>query len=340
MSISAKELAAKLNISAATVSMVLNNKPGISPATRTLVLDAAKQYGYEFTKKMEDNEPHPVIHFIIYKKNGSIVTDTPFFNQIIEGINIQCQKYQCRQQITYVYENPSIQSRINEIYKLECTGIILLATEMSPEDYKYFAKLEVPIVVLDNYFEEILYDTVSINNTQGAYLATKYLYQKGHTKIGYLHSKMEIGNFKERKDGYIKALSNYHLMDSQKYMYTVSPTMEEAYEDIKHYLSYSPELATAYFADNDIIAVAALRAFKEQGFSIPDEISVIGFDDMPVCTLTEPPLTTMSVPKLQLGELAVERLMQKINKTAHETIKIEVATTLIERKSVKNSSVY
>lgn len=334
MSISAKELAAKLNMSAATISMVFNNKPGISQSTRTMVLEAAKQYGYESSKKSDDNLPNPIIHFVIYKKHGNIVTDTPFFSQITEGINLQCQKYNCRQQITYVYENTSIQARINEIYKLECSGILLLGTEMNPEDYKHFSKLDVPIVVIDNYFEDMCYDSVLINNLQGAYLAVKNLIQNGHKKIGYLHSNTDIGNFSERKDGYCKALSGAQLLNSS-YICQVSPTSEDGYEDMKQYLSNSPELASAYFADNDIIATAALRAFKEFGIRVPDDVSIIGFDDMPICTLTDPPLTTMQVPKLQLGILAVDRLMSKIDKTANGNVKIELSTKLINRKSVK-----
>lgn len=335
MSISAKELAAKLNISAATVSMVFNNKPGISPVTRNMVLEAAKQYGYESSKKSDDNQPNPVIHFIIFKKHGNIVTDTPFFGQVTEGINLQCQKHNCRQQISYVYENKSIQSRINEVYKFECSGILLLGTEMDPEDYKYFSKIDVPIVVLDNYFEDICYDSVLINNIQGAYFATKYLIRNGHKKIGYLHSNATIGNFTERRDGYLKALLNHQIPSNDNYICPISPTQEAAYEDMKQYLNTSPELATAYFADNDIIAVAALRALKEAGIRVPEDVSLIGFDDLPICSLTEPQLTTMNVPKLELGALAVDRLMSKINKDSKETVKIEISPTLVERKSVR-----
>lgn len=335
MSISAKELATKLNISAATVSMVFNNKPGISPATKAMVLEAAKEFGYEPAKKAEESQPNQIIHFIIYKKHGNVVTDTPFFAQIMEGINLQCQKYHCRQQITYVYENPSLQTRLNDIYKLECSGILLLATEMEPKDFKHFEKLNVPIVILDNYFEDIKHDSVLINNTQGAYSATKHLIQNGHKQIGYLHSNIEIGNFKERRDGYYKALSAHQLPVNDNFISSVTPTSEGAYEDIKRYLDTSPKIASAYFADNDIIAVAAMRAFKEAGFKIPEDISIIGFDDLPICTLTEPALTTMSVPKLQLGALAVDRLVNQINNNTNEIIKIEVAPTLTERRSVR-----
>lgn len=335
MSISAKELAAKLNISAATVSMVFNNKPGISPTTRSMVVEAAKEYGYESSKRSYAEQTAPIIHFIIYKKHGNIVNDTPFFSQVMEGINLECQKHNCRQQVTYIYENASIQSRINEVYKLECSGVLLLGTEMTPDDYKHFSNFNVPIVVLDNYFEDICYDSVLINNTQSSYLATSYLIKNGHSKIGYLHSKTIIGNFTERRDGYLKALSVHNIPNNENFFCPVSPTSEAAYDDMIHYLNKCPELASAYFADNDIIAAAALRAFKEFGMKIPDDISIIGFDDMPLCTLTDPQLTTMCVPKSQLGALAVDRLINKITSNTKEIVKIEVATTLIERNSVK-----
>ena len=101
MSISAKELAQKLNISAATVSMVLNRKPGISEKTRNLVLDAAREYGYDFSKKWDTAEEKGSILYVIYKKHGTVVADTPFFSQLTEGIEQACKGKGFELQITY-----------------------------------------------------------------------------------------------------------------------------------------------------------------------------------------------------------------------------------------------
>ena len=162
--------------------------------------------------------------------------------------------------------------------------------------------------------------------------ATSYLVNHGHQQIGYLRSKIRIKNFLEREDGFCKGLSTQKRSD---YIFDVEPTSEGAYHDMKALLEKSPKLPTAFFADNDIIAISCMKALKEKGFRLPEDISVIGFDDiMPLCEIIEPKLTTMRVPKQRLGMLAVDRLIANINNEAKEIIKLEVSTELVERDSV------
>ena len=272
MSISAKELAQKLNISAATVSMVLNRKPGISEKTRNLVLDAAREYGYDFSKKWDTAEEKGSILYVIYKKHGTVVADTPFFSQLTEGIEQACKGKGFELQITYFYENKDIGAQIQELSEKNCQGILLLGTEMDVEYFQPFTRLKVPMVVLDTYFEELDCDSVLINNVQGAYLATNYLIDKGLGEIGYLRSSYPIGNFEERADGYYKALRHHDLPTSHPYVHRLTPSMEGAYTDMSEILREKPPVAPAYFADNDLIAAGAMRAFKEFGYKIPRSV--------------------------------------------------------------------
>lgn len=335
MSISAKELAQKLNISAATVSMVLNRKPGISEKTRNMVIEAAKEYGYDFSKKWDSGEAKGIIQYVIYKKHGTVVGDTPFFAQVIEGIEQACRAEGYELSITYFYENQDIGSQIQALSSKNCQGILLLGTEMDVDYFPPFAKLKVPMVVLDTYFEELNCDSVLINNVQGAYRATNYLIEKGMTEIGYLRSSYPIGNFDERADGYYKALRHHGIPTGHPYVHLLTPSMEGAYADMVEILKGHPPVASAYFADNDLIAAGAMRAFKENGYRIPEDISIIGFDDMPICEFLDPPLTTMEVPKKRLGELAVKQPIQKILQEPKVTTKTEISVKLHERKSVK-----
>ena len=335
MSISAKELAQKLNISAATVSMVLNRKPGISEKTRSMVIEAAKEYGYDFSKKWDLSEEKGNIQYVIYKKHGTVVGDTPFFSQVTEGIEHACKEEGYDLQINYFYENQDINAQIQALSEKNCQGILLLGTELDVDYFPPFSKLKVPMVILDSYFEELNCDSVLINNVQGAYRATNYLIEKGMTNVGYLRSSYPIGNFAERGDGYYKALRHQHLPTSHNFVHDLTPSMEGAYLDMIHILQEKPAMAQAYFADNDLIAAGAMRALKEFGFRIPEDISIIGFDDMPICDFLDPPLTTMEVPKKRLGELAMKQLVQKISKEPKLTVKIEVSVKLHERKSVR-----
>ena len=122
--------------------------------------------------------------------------------------------------------------------------------------------------------------------------------------------------------------------DNFNFEFRVSPTIYGAYNDMKAYLERSVELPTAFFADNDIIAFGCARALKEYGLRIPEDISIIGFDNTDLCEIMEPALSTMHVPKRRLGALAVDRLIAKINGETDETVKVELSTELIERDSV------
>lgn len=338
MSITAKELAQKLNVSTATVSMVLNRKPGISEKTRNIVIEAAKEHGYKFSKKWDSSEEKGIIQYVIYKKSGTVVSDTPFFSQLIEGIEQACKTKGYEVQITYLYENQDINTQIQTLSEKTCQGILILGTEMDVDCFSHFLKLKIPMVILDTYFEDLDCDSVLINNVQGAYRATNYLIEKGMKTVGYLRSSYPIGNFAERADGYYKSLRHHEISTSHPYVHMLTPSMEGAYVDMLTILQNNPPIAEAYFADNDLIAAGAMRAFKEKGFQIPEDISIIGFDDMPICEFLDPPLTTMEVPKKKLGEIAVNQLFEKIHNNSKDIIKIELSVKLHERNSVREKT--
>lgn len=335
MSISAKELAQKLNISAATVSMVLNRKGGISPATQQKVLNAAREYGYDLSKYYLYEEETRSICFLNYKKNGKVVTDSPFFAEIAEGISNACKAKGISLNIDYIYGSDPIAPQLKTLSGADFSGLILLGTEMEPMDFEPFLSVPCPIIVLDCYYDDIPFDTVLINNIQGAYNATGYLAKQGFTKIGYLKSSVRIANFDERADGYYKALRNYDIKKNQTFVHELSPSLEGAYADMKALLAGNISLAEAYFADNDWIAAGAMRALLEAGICIPEDVSIIGFDDVPICSFLAPPLTTMHVYKHELGALALEQLLNKMNSTSRTPIKSELSATLVERASVK-----
>ena len=335
MDMSAKELAKLINVSPATVSMVFNNKPGISEATRELVLDTAAKYGYTPKKADASAQASRVIQLVNYKKHGKIAADTPFFAQLTEGISKECTRRNCALHISYFYESMDIASQLSALNEVDSIGMLLLAPEMDPEDFRIFRDISVPIVVLDCYYDELDYDCVLINNIQGAFRATNYLIQCGHRKVGYLASNLKISNFKERSDGYYKELRANDISTSHPYVHAISPVSDEGYRDMMAILDENPPVADAYFADNDIIAASAMKAFREHGYSIPEDVSFIGFDDMPLCDLMVPALSTMNVRKQELGAAAVQRLLDRVEAPQKEHLKISMATRLVKRESVK-----
>ncbi len=329
MAISDKQIAGKLGISPSTVSLVLNNKPGISQATRQRVFDALDELGCSDRKPRGSTFASASVSFIIYKTHGKVLTDTPFFSQLIEGLQEQCGKYGHHLHILYANEAITRAS-----LPTECVGAIVLATEMTSADMAPIKELGLPFLVLDCHFLCGEFDSVTIDNVQGAFIATEHLIEMGHKKLGHFRSSTLINNFIERREGFLLALRNAKISKESSTEISVEPTVDGAYRDMCAVLDRGIPLATAYFADNDIIATGCIRALKEHGIRLPEDVSVIGFDDMPMCEAIEPPLSTVRVPKQRMGMLAVERLMSRINRETGEYVRIAVKTSLIIRDSV------
>jgi len=276
------------------------------------------------------------IRLVIYKKHGLVVGDTPFFSRLIEEIDREARKNSYNLMISYVNETDEKKDEAISIPRESNTaGLIILATEMKLEDLRKFEEAGIPLIVLDSYFIRHKVDTVKINNCEGAYEAASYLIRMGHREIRYLHSSAWIHNFEERKYGYEDALKNNKLNADKNYIINLEPTIEGAYRDMKKQLEKGVGIPSAFFADNDIIAFGALKALKEKGYRIPEDVSIIGFDDMPYCMMADPPLTTIRVYNSSMACIAVRRLIEKIETNSEETVKIEVDTRLIVRNSVR-----
>ncbi len=334
MSITAKQLAARLGLSEAAVSLALNNKPGVSSATRRRVVETARVLGYDFSRKASPDVRKGTLCFVIYKKSGAVVDDTPFFAALSDGISMGCrrERYDCV--IRYLYEDDGIESQVYMLSEAKFAGVILLATEMDEAALKRFSQINMPMVVLDAYFEQLDYNFILINNIQGAYMATEHLIRRRREQPGYLRSAYPISNFDQRADGFYKAIRAHGMSTAKSPVHRLTPSQEGAYEDMKNLLAAGEEPAGCYFADNDNIAFGAILALREAGYRIPEDVAVVGFDDMPACEYFNPPLTTIMVPKLFMGETAAMRLVQLIEGRNSTPLKIEVSTRLIRRKSV------
>lgn len=340
MSLKLKDIADRLNISQATVSLALNNRQGVSQQTREKVLEVAAEMGYNMDSLSRvSGAKQKNIRFIIYKKHGNIVSDTPFFSALIEGIDEEARDNNYNVVISYIKEEEN-KFKLKELIRDNpLDGIIVLATEMNKRDLEFFDSVSVPMVMLDSFFSDNKFDTIVINNVLGSYQGTKYLINKGHEKIGYLQSSVDINNFHERKEGFLKALGHSNIKPMPEYVFELAPTLEGSYRDMIRILDSQPILPTAFYSDNDNIAFGAMKALKEKGIDIPKDVSIVGFDDMPFCDMVDPALTTIRVHKQSMGRLAVKRLIQRINgEDCGVTINIEVNTEIVERKSVIDKS--
>ena len=337
MSITAKELAKQLGLSPSAVSIALNNKPGISTETRKRVLEAAKISNYDFSKLSEKKTSTGIIYFLIYIKDGTVVYDNPFIEQVTEGIKDACNCNEYKLIVKNLYEDGDISESLNSIIYSDCDGIIILGTEMQKPDFMYLKNLEIPIVLIDTYCDFPNIDCVMINNSQGAYNAAMYLIHQHIGQPGYLHSSYSIHAYEERKSGFFNAIKSSGLPVSKSIVHSLCPSVEGAYADMIEILEHGEPVSSCYFADNDNIAIGAMKAFKQKGYKIPSDVSIIGFDNIPLSTSVIPALSTVHIPKQILGKTAAQRLIDVIHSDEYYPVKIEISPTLIHRKSVLNN---
>lgn len=335
--ITAKELAKLLGLSEAAVSMALNGKAGVSRETRERVVAAARRHGYDFSrireKSFDQKHLNGTVCFVLFFKHGAVVADTPFFSQLTQGIETECRSFGYNLAVRYFYEGENATEEFTAINAQGYGGAIVLGTEMGEHEFDYLGQLRLPFVLLDTYSDRTACDCVLINNRQGAFSATSYLITKYKSQAGYLHSAYPIHNFSERADGFYKAIREHGMSSSQCIRHALTPSMEGAYADMRSILMSKEPLARCYFADNDLIAAGAMRALTEAGLRIPQDVAIIGFDDMPLCAYTSPSLSTVGVPKQFMGKIAAQRILARMNAPEANTTTTEINTSLIKRGS-------
>lgn len=332
MKVSVKKISEITGFSPSTVSNALNYKRGVNAETAARIMRVAQDLGY-----FEENRISKV-KFVMYKRNGTVVEDTPFFHQMIAGIEQECRA--CGMEMLLCNldrRSPDFQEELKWLINDKNSALIFLGTEMADDDKDLIRSITSPLVIVDYWSEDMTFDAVLINNADSARMATEYLISKGHQEIGYLQGDFRIKPFRSRAVGYQTALRKAGLTVRKELVFTLPCDMQGAYEKMKLLLSKKPVLPTAFFADNDMIALGAMKAMSESGIRIPEDVSIVGFDDLSFSAISSPPLTTLRVPKQEMGRTAVRRLRDIIQDNNDALrLKVQVCTQFIERESVKS----
>lgn len=329
MKVSIKDISEQTGFSASTVSNALNHKRGVNAATSEEIFKVARKLGYINESRVSK------VKFVVYERNGLIIEDTPFFPALIDGVEKECKNYGLEMIMCYLNQyDKDYEKQVNQLIHDDSTAVILLGTELMDEDVEIYKGATCPFIMLDWWTEDMVFDGVLINNADSARIAVEYLIRNGHKEIGYLRGDYRIKAFRSRSVGYKDAMQRWGLDVRSQYTVTLGTTSNGAYRDMVKFLENEPELPTAYFADNDMIALGAMKALQEKGYRIPEDVSIVGFDDLTFSEVSTPPLTTLRVPKREMGQLAVRRLMDIIRGDRIKT-KIQVCTSFVERKSVK-----
>lgn len=335
--ITSKDIASQLGLSPAAVSIALNGKPGVSEATRRLVIETAKRMGYDPEKLAAVVSRRKRICFVFYVDQIiGIAESTTFSSFVLEGAETAASLKGYSIMVRYVRRGEPFMKQLEDICA-EADGFIIFGTDVSaetePEMKEFLASVfPKPVVIIDNPENFGIADCVTNDNYNGARMAAEYLIERGCRNIGYLRSRYRNSNFALREAGLVSALRDAGLELAATVDTEIS--FDEAYISIQEYLKSAPALPDGFFAENDIIAAAALRAFSSNGIRVPDEVSVMGFDDVSVCELTVPSLSTVHSYKEQLGSAAVNILAYRFSSAA-ENIKSMSGGAMNVRISMK-----
>lgn len=330
-----RDIAKQVGVSPATVSNALNGKPGVSEKNAKKILEVAKKMGYT-SKKVTYGVTKPPVRLVLFKRHGMVVMDTQFFMELIESIERECQSEGLELMITNIHagQDADYKDRIRAICMEECSGILLLATEMSASDLRLFDHCASPLVAIDNLFSHEAVHAVVMNNYDAGYMATHALYAAGHRHIGHITSTVEFSNIRYRRKGYEAAMAQNKLEVNPTDIWRVRPTLEGAYEDMKRLLEEKRILPTAFFVGNDIMAVGCMRAMQESGTQVPNDVSLIGMDDMSICQIASPQISTMRVYRREMGITAVRMLLNIGRDMSESILKTQISVKLVERQSV------
>ncbi len=327
------------DVSVSAVSIVLNNKPGVSDETRKRILHILAENGIFPKVANLFDEAKGIIRFCKIVKHGRIINDkhNVFLSDYVDGMveEAKSQRY-IVEFITYGAD--SVSDIVKDLKKTKSLqGCIILATELDPEDIPLFAKLDIPYVFLDAMYQFAQGSFVTMDNHGMVFDAIRYLKACGHRSIGML-SATGCSNFALRREAFELSLKSLCLEFDPKKVFTLSSIHENSFKDMEAILNTinRKDLPTAFFACNDMVAIGAMQAIHASGLRLPEDISMIGFDDLPASTVVIPPLTSMSVPKFRIGKAAVSLLLEKIEFSSQNDVshKIMIGGSLVLRDTV------
>jgi LacI family transcriptional regulator/LacI family repressor for deo operon, udp, cdd, tsx, nupC, and nupG len=332
--VTVKDVAELAGVSTATVSRVLNNHPQVADETRFKVLWAMEQLSYQPSRvarrlRMEASQ-------IL----GLIISDiaNPFFTSVVRGIEDVAYANQYSLLLCNSDEDPVKEAMYVEVLQAErVAGIIISSIDENSTSCESLLRNGVPIVAMDRRLRPFDVDTVLVDNVKGAYQATSHLIHLGHRRIGLIGGPSRITTGRERREGYEKAVSEHGAELDQSLIKIGDFKQDSGYQRACELLEMD-DPPTAIFTANNLMTLGALNAIHEKGLNIPQDVAIVGFDDMPWATSLNPPLTAVAQPTYELGQVAAEMLLARIADRDHPIQEIKLETALIIRQSCGSKS--
>lgn len=330
MNLTLKDIAAKAKVSIKTVSRVINDEPMVSKDTRSKVKTIIEELGYQ---------PNLVARSLKKRKSntiGFIIPDigNPAFTEMVKGCmdSLNSKGYYT---LLGSYEDDSKKEVdfIRDFNSMLIDGMVIIPSITEDRDISIFKNINCPVVLIDREIDGLNIDTVISGNSNGAYRATKYLMSLRYKKIAFLGGLKTVKPAKKRFEGWKKALDEKKLYD-EDLVFWGNFSIESGYSMINQVLDRFSDI-DAVFAGNDMVALGAMNAIKDRNLSIPDDISIIGYDDMFFSQYLNPSLSSLDAKLYLVGKTAAELLLERIkNPTDFKPKRIVIECDLILRDSV------
>ncbi|KFC09207.1 HTH family transcriptional regulator [Trabulsiella guamensis ATCC 49490] len=328
--ITIRDVARQAGVSVATVSRVLNNSPLVSPDTRETVMKAVTLLGYR------PNANAQALATQSSETIGVVVMDVSdsFFGALVKAVDTVAQQHQKYVLIGNSYhEAEKERNAIEVLIRQRCNALIVHSKALSDEELGAFMAHIPGMVVINRIVPGYAHRCVGLDNISGAMMATRMLLNHGHQRIGYLASSHGIEDDALRREGWKRALEEQGIAAPESWTGTGTPDMQGGEAAMVELLGRNLGL-TAVFAYNDNMAAGALTALKDNGIAVPQHLSLIGFDDIPIARYTDPQLTTVRYPIMSMAKLATELALLgaagKLDATASHCF----MPTLVRRHSV------
>lgn len=324
-----KDVAEAAGVSRQTVSRAMNNRGEISPETRARVLHIAEEMGYR---------PSSIARSLAMRRTGTlglVVPDVanPFFSEVARGA--EQEAYAKDRNVFLCNTNEDPQRELAILQSLEeqrVDGVLLCSSRLDETDLNTALTYHPDVVLVNRRLNGSNVGTVLINDEVGGYVATRHLIQAGHRNVGVLAGPPASRSGQRRVQGYRRAMNEAGLRIAESWMPPCAPTVEGGQQSAHALLTRYPEL-TALFCYNDLVAVGALKACAEMGRAIPNDIAIVGFDDIPLAALVTPALTTCHVPRYDLGRQAMQLLLERIDGCTDQCRELVVQPALVVRDS-------
>ncbi|WP_373893093.1 catabolite control protein A [Virgibacillus natechei] len=331
MTITIYDVAREANVSMATVSRVVNGNPNVKPTTRKKVLNTIEQLGYR---------PNAVARGLASKKTttvGAIIPDISsiFFAELARGIEDIATMYKYNMILSNSDQNKDKELQlINTMLEKQVDGILFMGGDITEEHVNQFQSSSVPVVLAATYDESEVIPSVNIDYQEAAYEATKFLIDNGNIHPAFISGQADTQIDLQKYNGYKRALEESSVSFNENLVIKGEYTYDSGIEAARELLSLQ-EKPTSVFVASDEMALGVIHGAQDMGYSVPDDVEVVGFDNTRLASMVRPTLSTIVQPMYDIGAVAMRLLTKYMNKEEVTDKKVILPHRIEKRNSTK-----